>query len=203
MGCVAGACRSGRPLYCTADTLHSASGSCNATTMHHSHLLPPTLRTHTQPHVSLPWPQLSMQCVHAWWIPEGIDFMKHTAEGRSQASVYVCVCARQQTRLHKKHKPAADFRRWWCQCLERCEGFFAHYLVQPVPRLGEGHRDAGAQVAAGSVAVGQTGYCSFSLQRGETHLNRLAQQQHSLGQRVAETERRERDGEDGYLGFFF
>lgn len=40
--CVAGVCRSERPLYCTADTLHSASGSCNATTMHHSHLLPPT-----------------------------------------------------------------------------------------------------------------------------------------------------------------
>lgn len=51
--CVAGACRSGRPLYCTADTLHSASGSCNATTMHHSHLLPPArcAHTHTSAHI--------------------------------------------------------------------------------------------------------------------------------------------------------
>lgn len=64
VGCVEGACRLGRPLYCTADTLHSASGSCNATTMHHSHLLPPTLRTHTQPHVNLyPTPTKYAWCV--------------------------------------------------------------------------------------------------------------------------------------------
>ena len=68
------------------------------------------------------------------------------------------------------------------------KGYFSHYLVQPVSRLGERHRDAGAQVAAGSVAVGQTGYHPLSLQGGETHLNCLAQQQHSLGQRVAEIE---------------
>lgn len=65
-------------------------------------------------------------------------------------------------------------------------GFFLDYLVQPVSSLGEGHRDAGAQVAAGSVAVGQAGDRPFSLQRGQTHLDRLAEQQHSLGQRVAE-----------------
>lgn len=66
---------------------------------------------------------------------------------------------------------------------------FARYLVEQVPRLGEGHRDAGAHVAAGSVAVGQACYGPFSLQREEAHLNRLAKQKHGLGQRVAETER--------------
>lgn len=68
---------------------------------------------------------------------------------------------------------------------------FVLYLVEPVPRLGKRHRDTGAHVAAGSVAVGQAGYRPFSLQWVETHLNRLAKQQHSLGQRVAETERRD------------
>lgn len=69
MGCVAGACSSGRPLYCTADTLHSASGSCNATTMHHSHLLPPTLRTltHTAPHQPSQFPSVHALCVCISW----------------------------------------------------------------------------------------------------------------------------------------
>lgn len=69
--------------------------------------------------------------------------------------------------------------------------FFVRYLVQPVSGLGEGHGHAGAQVAAGSVAVGQAGYRAFPLQRGETHLNGFAKQQHGLGQVVAETEKRQ------------
>ncbi|TNN58502.1 hypothetical protein EYF80_031305 [Liparis tanakae] len=65
-----------------------------------------------------------------------------------------------------------------------------HKLVlKPVPSLGDGHRDAGAQVAAGSVAVGQ---------RGQAHLDRLAEQQHGLGQRVAETGKQE-DTHDQFL----
>lgn len=82
------------------------------------------------------------------------------------------------------------------------EQILVHYLVQPVSRLGKRHWDAGAQVAAGSVTVGQAGYCPFSLQRGETHLNWLAKQQHSLGQWVATTERRESNTVDGYCCFF-
>lgn len=78
-------------------------------------------------------------------------------------------------------------------------GIFEHYLVEHVSRLGEGHRNAGAHVAAGSVAVGQAGYRPLSLQRGQTHLNRLAKQQHSFGQRVAETGRPEGNG---YCGSF-
>lgn len=63
------------------------------------------------------------------------------------------------------------------------------YLVQPVPRLGERHWDAGAQVAAASVTVRKAGYCPFSLQRGQAHLYSLAEKQHSLGQRMAGIER--------------
>lgn len=167
VGCVAG-CRLGRPLYCTADTLHSASGSCNATTMHHSHLRPPT-HTHTSPRQ----PVLSMQCVFMW------DHLKH--EKRPLKSVWNPL----------NRTPVADCRQIVDRAEQRCRRvfFFAPHLVQQVSGLGERHRDAGAQVAAGSVAVGQAGYRPFSLQREQTHLNHLAEKQHRLGQRVSEAQR--------------
>lgn len=89
---VAGACRSGRPLYCTADTLHSASGSCNATTMHHSHLLPPNCaHTHKHTaHISLPLPQMSMQCM--WVCVCKMNLRTHQSIERwaCSSSGYVC-----------------------------------------------------------------------------------------------------------------
>jgi len=65
------------------------------------------------------------------------------------------------------------------------------YLIKPVSRLGEWHRDAGAQVAASSVTVRKAGYHPFSFQRRQAHLNHLTKKKHSLRQRVAETEREE------------
>ena len=65
------------------------------------------------------------------------------------------------------------------------------YLVEIVSGLSEGNGDAGAQEAAGSVAVRQAGHRSLALQRRETHLNGLTEQQHGLRHRVAGAERRE------------
>lgn len=74
------------------------------------------------------------------------------------------------------------------ECIFTCilnTRILGEYLVEPVSRLGgQGNRDAGAQVAAGPVAVRQTGHRPLSLQRRQAHLHCLTQQQHSLGQRV-------------------
>lgn len=75
------------------------------------------------------------------------------------------------------------------------------HLVEPVSRVCERHGHAGSHVAAGSVAVGQTGDRPFSLQWGQTHLNCLAKQQHSLGQWVAENRQARGTVINSYCGF--
>lgn len=60
------------------------------------------------------------------------------------------------------------------------------HLVEPVAGVRERHGHAGAHVAAGPVAVGQAGGRPLALQRGQTGLDRLAEQQHGFRQRVAE-----------------
>lgn len=63
------------------------------------------------------------------------------------------------------------------------------YLVEPVSRLSEWHGDAGAQVAARSVTVGEAGHHPLPFQGGQAHLDYLTQKKHGFGQRMAETDR--------------
>lgn len=155
--------------------------------MHHSHLLPPTLRTHTQPHTSLSRPSPSIRCayatVYAWWA--------EIIWCQSQICTIRLNKTDQTLWLQRKHK-------FWRVVFDQS---LAPYLVEPAARLGEWHRDAGAQVAAGSVTVREAGHHPFSLQRGQAHLNHLTKKKHSLGQRVAETEGRE-NHDNGYLSLF-
>ena len=58
------------------------------------------------------------------------------------------------------------------------------HLVKPAARLRLARGDAGPQVSAGPVAVGQAPQSPLPLQRGQAQLNRPAQLQHSFGQRV-------------------
>lgn len=66
------------------------------------------------------------------------------------------------------------------------------HLVEPVAGVRERHGHAGAHVAAGPLAVGQAGGRPLPLQRGQTGLDRLAEEQHGLGQRVAGKDKRAR-----------
>lgn len=144
--CVAGACRSERPLYCTAGTLHSASGSCNATTMHHSHLLPPTLRTHSPTPAC---PDLRPAC-------------------RERTSNQTCT-------FRKDRAPQPKLRSEAVSDWKVSDGVSstASYLVEPVARLSERHRDVGAQVAARSVAVREAGDHALPFKWGQAHLDHL------------------------------